>query len=59
MSGNEYVKYITEEITAYLDMPTYQKKERRRKHKRSKAALSNRWFGMLPVAMKMFWKKAN
>lgn len=59
MSGNDYVKYITEEITVYLDMSTDEKKERRKKHKQSQVTLSNRWFGMVPFAMKMLWKKAN
>lgn len=60
MSGNDYVKYITGQIITYLDLSTDEKKERRNKHKESsRHALSNRWLGMVPFAMKMFWKKAN
>lgn len=59
MSGNDYIKYITGEVTAYLDMSTDEKKARRVKQKKSQATLSNRWFGMIPFAMKMIWKKAN
>lgn len=59
MSGNDYLKYLTGEITAYLDMSTDEKRERRKKHKKPQVPLSNRWLGMVPFAMKMLWKKAN
>lgn len=59
MSGNDYIKYITGQVTTYLDMSTDEKKERRKKHKESQYLLSNRWLGMVPFAMKMLWKKAN
>ncbi|ASK63210.1 YqzE family protein [Virgibacillus phasianinus] len=59
MSGNDYIKYITGQIIAYLDLSTDEKKARRKEHKTSKHSFSNRWLGMVPFAMKMLWKKAN
>lgn len=59
MSGNDYIKYITGQIIAYLDLPTDERKKRRKKHKKSQDAISNHWLGMVPFAMKMLWKKAN
>ncbi|WP_404452997.1 YqzE family protein [Virgibacillus necropolis] len=58
MSGNDYIKYMTGQIIAYMDLSTDEKKSRRKKHK-ERDALSNRWLGMVPFAMKMLWKKAN
>ena len=61
MNGNDYVKYITVQMTTYLDMSKLERKEQRLKRKKSQsqATFSNRWFGMVPFAMKMLWKKAN
>ncbi|ASN05250.1 YqzE family protein [Virgibacillus necropolis] len=59
MSGNDYIKYLTGRIITYLDLSSDEKKERKQKHKKSQHALSNRWLGMVPFAMKMFWRKAN
>ncbi|MUV39653.1 uncharacterized protein JNUCC1_03537 [Lentibacillus sp. JNUCC-1] len=57
MSINDYVKFLTETLTSYIDQP----KEDRKQHKKDKAeprsALSDRWFGVLPFAMKLFRKR--
>lgn len=59
MSGNDYIKFMTGEIISYLDLTTEDKKERKNREKSSQHVLSNRWLGMVPLAMKMLWKKAN
>lgn len=51
MSGQDYLKYLTAEITAYLELPAHIKKER--KLKRARPLSSNRWFGLLPFMFKV------
>lgn len=50
-SSNDLIKYFTEEIVRYLDTP---KDDRKRK---PKEPLANRWFGFLPLALKMWFKR--
>ena len=60
ISGNEYIKYITEQIVAYLDKTPEEKKEMKimqQKHKGDNRRLSSQWFGMLPISLKLFMKK--
>lgn len=57
MSGNDYLKYITEEVVAYLDMTREEKKESKEQRKSEKQKLSNQWFGILPMSLKLFMKK--
>lgn len=55
MSGHEYLKYLTAEITTYMDLPAHRKKERKLNH--SQPAYINRWFGMLPFMIKILFKR--
>lgn len=55
MSGHDYIKFLTAEMTAYINLPTHVKKER--KIKRSKPPYGNQWFGMLPFMFKIFFHK--
>lgn len=56
MSGNDYVKFMTQEIVKYMDLPEEEKKNRRQKRDKGDH-ISNRWFGLLPFAFKMLVKK--
>lgn len=58
MSGNDYIKYVTQEITAYIDTPRDEKKLKRSQKKSLSPIFSNRWFGILPFAFKFFKKKS-
>lgn len=55
MNRNDYVKYLTEEMVKYMHL-SKQEKEQRKAAKPSKKS-SSYWFGMIPVALKMFKKK--
>ncbi|MDL4841562.1 YqzE family protein [Aquibacillus rhizosphaerae] len=59
MSGNDYMKFMTQEIVKYMDMPQEEKKKRKQeKHFRKKQeSMSSRWFGLLPFAFKLLVKK--
>ncbi|KGP91944.1 hypothetical protein N780_16495 [Pontibacillus chungwhensis BH030062] len=56
MSGNDYVKFMTQEIVKYMDLPEDERKKRK-EQKKQQEAISSRWFGMLPFALKFMFKK--
>ncbi|MEW9672803.1 YqzE family protein [Ammoniphilus sp. 3BR4] len=48
MKSNDMVKYLTQEFVKYIDTPKTERK------KRPKERWSSRWFGMIPMAIRMF-----
>lgn len=57
MSGNDYLKFMTEQVVSYIDLPAEERKKRKKKEKSSKPAYSSRWLGVLPFALKVFLRK--
>ncbi|WP_217586694.1 YqzE family protein [Lentibacillus saliphilus] len=57
MSINEYVKFMTQTITSYMNQPREERKEQKKQKKTTSSAVSNRWFGILPFAFKLFKRK--
>ncbi|WP_404453404.1 YqzE family protein [Oceanobacillus kapialis] len=57
MSGNDYLKFMTEQVVSYIDLPAEERKKRKKKEKSSKPAYSSRWLGVLPFALKVFFRK--
>lgn len=57
MSGNDYVKFMTEEIVRYMNLPQEEKKKRKEEKKQSKESRSNHWFGVIPFAVKLLIKQ--
>ena len=51
MSSNDIVKYITQEFVKFIDTPKADRK------KKQKETWSSRWFGMIPMALRMFLRK--
>lgn len=58
MSGNDYLKYVTEQVVSYLDLSAEEKKKRKMEQKQTMPSLSNRWLGVLPFMIKTIRKKA-
>ncbi|WP_099158860.1 YqzE family protein [Virgibacillus ndiopensis] len=58
MSGNDYVKYMTEQVVTYIDTPRDERKSRKKQQNSNVSSFSNKWLGVLPFALKMFMKKA-
>lgn len=58
MSGNDYLKYVTEQVVSYLDLPAEEKKKRKSEQKQTTPGFSNRWLGVLPFMIKSIRKKA-
>jgi hypothetical protein len=57
MSANDYVKFVTQQIVSYIDQPREKRKEERVAKKEYKEPLSNRWFGVIPLAISMLLNK--
>ncbi|MBB6454253.1 uncharacterized protein (DUF2384 family) [Salirhabdus euzebyi] len=56
MAGNDFVKYMTQELVKYAHLPKDEKIKRRheRKMKREELDRTTKYFGMLPAAIKMW-----
>ncbi|WP_026569964.1 MULTISPECIES: YqzE family protein [Sediminibacillus] len=57
MSGNDYVKFMTQEIVKYMDTPHDQRKKQKRLSKREHNEVSDHWLGLLPFAFRLLMKK--
>lgn len=53
MSGQDYLKFLTEELTHFMNEPSRMKKKRKLK----KTLSSDHWFGILPLAIRTFLRK--
>ncbi|MFD2759398.1 YqzE family protein [Lentibacillus juripiscarius] len=58
MSVNDYVKYMTQQLTKFIDTPPDEKKSRK-PQRSDQSVYTNRWLGMLPFAWKVFMNKAD
>ncbi|MGM8213487.1 YqzE family protein [Virgibacillus sp. W0430] len=57
MSFNDLVKYITQQFVTYMDTPAKEREARKQTKTKSKTEISNRWFGVFPLAIKTLWNK--
>lgn len=58
--GDELVKYIMQRVVTYIDTPKEQRLSRKELQHRPKEPWSVRWFGLLPMAIKMWvsqWRR--
>lgn len=51
MSSQEYVRYLTEKFVKYVETPKEQRV------KKPKESWSYHWFGMLPFALRMMFRR--
>jgi len=58
ISGNDYIKYITQQVTTYIDLPSDKRKERKAEQKHQRPSYSNRWLGVVPFMLRSFLKNA-
>ncbi|CDQ39676.1 MULTISPECIES: YqzE family protein [Virgibacillus] len=57
MSTNDYIKFMTEQVVTYIDLPAEEKKKRKTKRQRKSVLFGNRWLGLLPFAFRMMINK--
>ncbi|MGK5509009.1 MULTISPECIES: YqzE family protein [Brevibacillus] len=53
MSFQEYLKYLTKLFVQYMDTP----KDERRLRKAPRESWSSRWFGAIPMSIRLLWRK--
>ncbi len=56
MTFNDYLKFVTEQIVMKIDEPKEKRKAARLARKKERPPLSYRAFGVIPLAMAMFFK---
>ncbi|KGX90881.1 hypothetical protein N781_05805 [Pontibacillus halophilus JSM 076056 = DSM 19796] len=56
MSGNDYVKFMTEELVRYMDMPQEERERRKEMRKTTRQSTENELFGVLPFAIKFLFR---
>ncbi|GAA4863393.1 YqzE family protein [Paenibacillus vulneris] len=60
--GDELVKYMTEQFVKYMETPREIRKQTRATQREMREQWQYRWFGMLPLALRMWiesliWRK--
>ncbi|HLR80682.1 MAG TPA: YqzE family protein [Bacillota bacterium] len=59
MSRNEYIQFLTKELFTYINLPTADRKKRKKVQKKKRNQLIyHRWLGMLPFSIKLFLKQS-
>ncbi|UFJ42950.1 YqzE family protein [Brevibacillus humidisoli] len=53
MSFQDYLKYLIKRLLEYMETPADERKRR----KEMREAWTARWFGMIPLSIKMFLRK--
>ncbi|MGJ9456954.1 YqzE family protein [Oceanobacillus sp. CF4.6] len=58
MSGNDYLKFITEQLISYMDLSS-EEKQKRKKRKKDYPIYTSKWLGMLPFTIRIMFQKEN
>lgn len=53
---DEYIKYLTQKVVSYMDLPAEVRKEQRNLYKSMREPWHVRWFGMVPLSFIIWWK---
>jgi len=57
MSTNAYIKYLTQQLVQYFNLTKTERKENRQQRKGERTSSVSTWFGIVPFALSMFFKK--
>lgn len=57
MATNDYVKFVTQQFVRYMDQPKEERKKQRKERKQEKPPLLYHWFGMLPLSLKLLFRR--
>ena len=56
MDSSEYLKYVTERVVSYMEIPGQTDEEEEKPNKKlSREPWLTRWFGMAPMGLMMWW----
>lgn len=57
MSTNAYIKFLTQQFVQYFNLTKTEREENRQQRKDERSSSVSTWFGMIPFALSMFFKK--
>ncbi|MBB6284636.1 MULTISPECIES: YqzE family protein [Geobacillus] len=57
MAVNDYVKFVTQQFVAYMDMPKEERTRRRSERKQEQPPLSYRLFGLMPLSLRLLLRR--
>ncbi|MGZ0086322.1 MULTISPECIES: YqzE family protein [unclassified Geobacillus] len=57
MAVNDYVKFVTQQFVAYMDMPKEERRKRRQSRKQERPPLSYHLFGMVPFSLRLLFRR--
>lgn len=57
IANQDYVKYMTQRIVKYMDTPKDQRKKQKEDKVEENVTYSNKWFGILPFAFRLFFNR--
>lgn len=57
LSTNDYVKFVTQQIVSYIDKPKEERRLTKEQRRFEHSPLVNRWFGLIPFAFMILFKK--
>jgi hypothetical protein len=56
-SSNDFVKFVTQQIVSYMDQPKEERREVRQRRKEERPPMSSHLFGMIPFAVRLWFKR--
>ncbi|TFE27516.1 YqzE family protein [Cohnella luojiensis] len=54
MDGSEYLKYMTEQVVSYMEIPS-EEEEKKQQKMISREPWLTKWFGAAPMGLMMWW----
>ncbi|MGM9927340.1 MAG: YqzE family protein [Bacillus sp. (in: firmicutes)] len=57
MKTNDFIKYLTQEFVIYTNQPREERKKQRLERQEQPKNYSTKWFGLVPFALRMAFKK--
>ncbi|MBS4209615.1 YqzE family protein [Bacillus sp. FJAT-50079] len=58
MSGNDYLKYMTETFVRHFEQPKSERKQIRLERKEARPPTLFHWFGLIPASITMLFRKS-
>jgi hypothetical protein len=56
IKGDEYVKYVTEQLVTFIETPREERKQIRTSARALKDPWLTRWFGWGPMSIMLWWR---
>lgn len=57
MKSEDWIKYVTKEFVQYVDTPKDERMKKKQEKKESQGTWGEHWFGAVPMAISMLFKR--